>query len=29
MIIVLGTFIHREPSLAAPFLPEILAVVSK
>ncbi|XP_059622044.1 protein unc-79 homolog [Phlebotomus argentipes] len=29
LIIILGTFIHREPSLAAPFLPEILLVVSK
>lgn len=28
-IINLGTFIHREPALAAPFLPEILAAVSK
>lgn len=29
MITILNTFIHREPSLAAPFLPEILTVVSK
>lgn len=28
MVIILATFIHREPSLAAPFLPEILATVS-
>lgn len=28
-IITLGTFIHREPSLAAPLLPEILGVVTK
>ncbi|XP_048512569.1 protein unc-79 homolog isoform X11 [Athalia rosae] len=28
-IITLGTFIHREPSLAAPLLPEILSVVAK
>ncbi|XP_015191031.1 PREDICTED: protein unc-79 homolog isoform X6 [Polistes dominula] len=28
-IIILGTFIHREPSLAAPLLPEILSVVTK
>ncbi|XP_024935949.1 protein unc-79 homolog isoform X2 [Cephus cinctus] len=28
-IITLGTFIHREPSLAAPLLPEILNVVTK
>ncbi|KAG7202977.1 hypothetical protein KM043_010111 [Ampulex compressa] len=28
-IITLGTFIHREPSLAAPLLPEILSVVTK
>ncbi|XP_068085270.1 protein unc-79 homolog [Anabrus simplex] len=27
-IIVLGTFIHREPALAAPLLPEILGVVA-
>ncbi|XP_055384456.1 protein unc-79 homolog isoform X2 [Condylostylus longicornis] len=29
LIIILGTFIHREPSMAAPFLPEILTCVSK
>lgn len=29
MITILNTFIHREPSLAAPFLPEILTIVSK
>ncbi|XP_012272273.1 protein unc-79 homolog [Orussus abietinus] len=28
-IITLGTFIHREPALAAPLLPEILTVVTK
>ncbi|XP_049954031.1 protein unc-79 homolog [Schistocerca serialis cubense] len=28
-IIILGTFIHREPALAAPLLPEILSIVSK
>ncbi|XP_020280656.1 protein unc-79 homolog isoform X3 [Pseudomyrmex gracilis] len=28
-IITLGTFIHREPSLAAPLLPEILSIVTK
>lgn len=28
-IVILGTFIHREPSLASPFLPEILVIVSK
>ncbi|XP_033217095.1 protein unc-79 homolog [Belonocnema kinseyi] len=28
-IIVLSTFIHREPSLAAPFLPDILNAVTK
>lgn len=28
-IIVLGTFVHREPSLAAPFLPDILNAVTK
>ncbi|XP_021924860.1 protein unc-79 homolog isoform X4 [Zootermopsis nevadensis] len=27
-IIILGTFIHREPALAAPLLPEILSVVA-
>lgn len=29
LIIILGTFIHREPQLAAPFMPEILTIVSK
>lgn len=29
MVIILGTFIHREAALAAPFLPEILAIVTK
>lgn len=29
MLIILGTFIHREPTLAAPFLPDILTIVSK
>lgn len=29
MVIGLGTFIHREASIAAPFLPEILAIVTK
>lgn len=29
LIIILGTFIHREPQLAAPFMPEILCIVSK
>lgn len=29
MVIILGTFIHREPALAAPFLPEILTIVTK
>ncbi|XP_071438717.1 protein unc-79 homolog [Hetaerina americana] len=28
-IIVLGTFVHREPALAAPLLPEVLRVVAK
>ncbi|KAK5639447.1 hypothetical protein RI129_011939 [Pyrocoelia pectoralis] len=28
-IVTLGTFIHREPSLAAPMLPEILNIVAK
>ncbi|KAF7993840.1 hypothetical protein HCN44_011109 [Aphidius gifuensis] len=28
-IITLGTFIHREPALAAPLLPEILGIVTK
>ncbi|XP_038110172.1 protein unc-79 homolog isoform X9 [Culex quinquefasciatus] len=29
MLIILGTFIHREPALAAPFLPEILTIISR
>lgn len=29
LMIILGTFIHREPQLAAPFMPEILMLVSK
>lgn len=29
MVTILGTFIHREPTLAAPFLPEILSTVTK
>ncbi|XP_073986418.1 UNC-79 domain-containing protein isoform X3 [Rhodnius prolixus] len=28
-IVILGTFIHREPALAAPLLPDILTVVAK
>lgn len=28
-IVILGTFIHREPALACPFLPDILVFVSK
>ncbi|XP_070493923.1 protein unc-79 homolog isoform X3 [Chironomus tepperi] len=28
-IVLLGTFIHREPALACPFLPDILVFVSK
>ncbi|XP_066259891.1 protein unc-79 homolog [Euwallacea similis] len=28
-VVALGTFIHREPGLAAPLLPDILSVVSK
>lgn len=28
-IIILGTFIHREPALAAPMLPDILSIVAK
>ncbi|KAF6204812.1 hypothetical protein GE061_018974 [Apolygus lucorum] len=28
-IVILGTFIHREPALAAPLLPEILTIVAK
>lgn len=27
--VLLGTFIHREPALACPFLPDILVIVSK
>jgi hypothetical protein len=27
-IVILGTFVHREPALAAPLLPEILSVVA-
>ncbi|XP_055629586.1 protein unc-79 homolog isoform X2 [Toxorhynchites rutilus septentrionalis] len=29
MLVLLSTFIHREPTLAAPFLPEILTIVSR
>lgn len=29
MVIALGTFIHREAAIAAPFLPEILTIVTK
>ncbi|XP_073838659.1 UNC-79 domain-containing protein isoform X12 [Musca autumnalis] len=29
LIVILGTFIHREPAMAAPFLPEILTIASK
>lgn len=29
MVIALGTFIHREAAIAAPFLPEILSTVTK
>lgn len=29
LIVILGTFIHREPSMAAPFLPEILTITAK
>jgi len=29
LIVLLGTFIHREPALACPFLPDILVVGSK
>lgn len=29
MIVILNTIIHREPSLAASFLPEILVTVAK
>lgn len=28
-VVILGTFIHREPALAAPYLPDILQIVSK
>lgn len=28
-IIVLGTFVHREPSVAAPLLPIILSTITK
>ncbi|CAG9855370.1 unnamed protein product [Phyllotreta striolata] len=28
-IVILGTFIHREPALAAPMLPDILSIVAK
>lgn len=28
-IIVIGTFVHREPALAAPILHEILSVIAK
>ncbi|XP_022215822.2 protein unc-79 homolog isoform X4 [Drosophila obscura] len=28
-IVILGTFIHREPAIAAPFLPEILTMTSR
>ncbi|KQS38789.1 protein unc-79 homolog isoform X3 [Drosophila erecta] len=28
-IVILGTFIHREPAMAAPFLPEILTMTSR
>lgn len=28
-IVVLGTFIHREPALAAPLLPEMLSTIAK
>ena len=29
LIVILGTFIHREPALAAPLLPDILSIVAK
>ncbi|KAL9895823.1 UNC-79 domain-containing protein isoform 7-T8 [Glossina fuscipes fuscipes] len=29
LIVILGTFIHREPAMAAPFLPEILTITAK
>lgn len=28
-IVLLGTLIHREPSMAVPFLPDVLILVSK
>lgn len=28
-LVILGTFIHREPAIAAPYLPDILQIVSK
>lgn len=28
-VVILGTFIHREPSLAASLLPDILTIVAK
>ncbi|XP_017847937.1 protein unc-79 homolog isoform X11 [Drosophila busckii] len=28
-IVILGTFIHREPAMAAPFLPEVLTMTSR
>lgn len=28
-IVILGTFIHREPAMAAPFLPEVLTITSR
>ncbi|XP_017968880.1 protein unc-79 homolog isoform X5 [Drosophila navojoa] len=28
-IVILGTFIHREPAIAAPFLPEVLTMTSR
>lgn len=28
-LIIIGTFIHREPAIAAPYLPDILQIVSK
>lgn len=29
LLVILGTFIHREPGIAAPFLPDILVLVSR
>ncbi|KAH8399491.1 hypothetical protein KR215_011704 [Drosophila sulfurigaster] len=29
LIVILGTFIHREPAMAAPFLPEVLTISSR